>query len=60
MWNTRETSYNVMNTPYGQDTLKLLADACHLRNFPLCLYPSTVDEHRPMPCLIRSIHKLRA
>ena len=48
MWNTRETSYNVMNTPYGRDTLKVLADACHRRNFPLCLYHSIVDEHNPI------------
>lgn len=48
MWNTQETRYNVMNTPYGKDTLKLLADACHRRNFPLCLYHSIVDEHCPI------------
>ena len=48
MWNTRETSYNIMNTPYGKDTLKMLADACHRRNFPLCLYHSIMDEHNPI------------
>jgi alpha-L-fucosidase len=47
MWNTRETSYNIMNTPYGKDVLKLLADTCHRRGFPLCLYYSIVDEHQP-------------
>ena len=48
MWNTRETSYNIMNTPYGKDTLKMLADACHRRKFPLCLYHSVADEHNPI------------
>ena len=47
MWNTRETSYNIMNTPYGKDTLKMLADACHRRGFPLCLYYSVDDMHNP-------------
>ena len=48
MWGTHETSYNVTNTPYGKDTLKMIADACHRRNFPLCLYHSIVDEHNPI------------
>jgi alpha-L-fucosidase len=47
MWNTHETTYNIMNTPYGKDTLKMLADACHRRKVPLCLYYSIVDEHQP-------------
>ena len=29
MWDTGQTDYNIMNTPYGKDVLKLLADACH-------------------------------
>ncbi len=45
LWNTRQTDYNVMNTPYGKDVLKMLADACHRRGFPLCLYYSTPDMH---------------
>jgi alpha-L-fucosidase len=45
LWNTRETDYNVMNPPYGKDVLKMLADACHRRGFPLCLYYSTPDMH---------------
>jgi alpha-L-fucosidase len=47
MWNTAQTPYNVMNTPYGKDVLRQLADACHRRKFPLCLYYSIVDMHHP-------------
>jgi len=47
LWDTKETTYNTMNTPYGKDVLKMLADACHRRNFPLCLYYSIADWHQP-------------
>ncbi|MDE3149177.1 MAG: alpha-L-fucosidase, partial [Acidobacteriota bacterium] len=47
-WDTRLTPFNTMNTPYGKDVLRQLADACHRRNFPLCLYYSVVDWHSPL------------
>ena len=47
LWDTKQTAYNTMNTPYGKDLLKQLADACHRRKFPLCLYYSVVDWHQP-------------
>jgi len=47
MWDTQQTDYNIMHTPYGKDVLKMLAEACHRRNFPLCLYYSIIDEHQP-------------
>ncbi len=47
LWDTKHTDFNTMNTPYGKDALRLLADACHRRNFPLCLYYSIVDWHHP-------------
>lgn len=28
MWDTKYSDYNIMNTPYGKDVLKMLADAC--------------------------------
>lgn len=37
MWDTRETNFNIMNTPYGKDVLGMLAEECHKRNFPLVL-----------------------
>ena len=47
MWDTKETTYNIMNTPYGRDIVGLLADECHKRKFPLELYYSCVDWHHP-------------
>lgn len=45
MWNTKQTNYNVMNTPFGKDILRMLSEACHKRKFPLCLYYALVDHH---------------
>ncbi len=47
MWDTKETDFNVMHTPYGRDVLRELADECHRRNVPLVLYYSVVDWHHP-------------
>ena len=47
MWDTRETDYSIMHTPYGRDVLRMLADECHKRDFPLELYYSCVDWHHP-------------
>jgi alpha-L-fucosidase len=40
---TKQTSYNTMNTPYGKDVLRMIANACHRRGMPLCLYYSIAD-----------------
>jgi alpha-L-fucosidase len=47
LWDTKQTDYNTMNTPYGKDVLRMLADACHRRGVPLCLYYSVADWHQP-------------
>ena len=47
LWDTKHTAYNTMNTPYAKDPIRMLADACHKRNFPLCLYYSIADWHHP-------------
>jgi alpha-L-fucosidase len=47
LWDTKQTSYNTMNTPYGKDVVRMLSDACHRRGVPLCLYYSVVDWHQP-------------
>jgi alpha-L-fucosidase len=47
MWDTKFTDYNIMNTPYKKDILAMLAEECHKRKFPLCLYYSVVDWHHP-------------
>lgn len=45
MWDTQYTDYNIMNTPYGKDVLKMLADACQKHGMRLSLYYSNPDWH---------------
>ncbi len=47
LWDTKQTAFNTMNTPYGRDIVAQLADACHRRSVPLCLYYSIADWHQP-------------
>jgi alpha-L-fucosidase len=43
MWNTKQTEYNITNTPYRKDIFGMLAEVCHRRNFPICIYYSVPD-----------------
>lgn len=43
MWDTKQSDYNVMNTPYGKDILRQLADECHRQGLGLHLYYSHID-----------------
>ena len=43
MWNTQQSDYNIMHTPYGRDILKQLADECHRQGLRLHLYYSHID-----------------
>jgi alpha-L-fucosidase len=47
LWDTRQTSFNTMHTPYKKDVIGMLADACHKRKMPLCLYYSIADWNHP-------------
>jgi alpha-L-fucosidase len=47
LWDTQQTKFNTMNTPYGRDIVRQLADACHKRGVPLCLYYSIADWNQP-------------
>lgn len=47
MWDTKETDFNSMNTPYGRDIVKMFTDACHARAVPFIPYYSVVDWHHP-------------
>ncbi len=47
LWDTKQTPFNTMNTPYGRDIVGMLAEACHRRGVPLCLYYSCVDWNQP-------------
>lgn len=43
MWNTQQSDYNIMHTPYGKDIVKQLADECHKQGIGLHLYYSHID-----------------
>ena len=45
MWDTKYTDFNIMNTPYGRDVLKMLAEACEKHGMLLSLYYSNPDWH---------------
>ncbi len=47
LWDTKQTDFNVMRTPYGRDIIGQIADACHRREVPLCFYYSVADWHHP-------------
>ena len=47
LWDTKQTSFNTMNTPYKKDILAMLANECHQRKIPLCLYYSIADWNHP-------------
>jgi alpha-L-fucosidase len=47
LWDTKQTAFNTMNSPYGKDIIRMIADACHRRKIPLCLYYSIVDWNNP-------------
>jgi alpha-L-fucosidase len=45
-WNTRLSDWNIMNTPYGKDLLKQLADECRAQGMKLGFYYSLLDWNR--------------
>lgn len=47
MWDSKRTDFKVTRTPYAKDTLAMLADACHRRKMPLCVYYSLADMNHP-------------
>ena len=57
MWDTKYSDYNIMNTPYGKDVLKMLADACHKHGMLLSLYYSNPDWHHPSAYNPNSTHQ---
>lgn len=60
MWNTAQTDYNIMNTPYGKDVLKMLADACKKHGMKLSLYYSNPDWHHEYAYNPASTHQWKA
>ncbi|MBQ8356516.1 MAG: alpha-L-fucosidase [Clostridia bacterium] len=60
MWDTKETDYSIMHTPYGKDVLKMLADACQKHGMLLSLYYSCPDWHHPYGYNPASTHQWKA
>lgn len=42
-WGTKQSDWNIMNTPYGKDIVRQLADECHKQGMKLVLYYSILD-----------------
>ncbi len=42
-WDTKQSDWNIMNTPYGKDLLKQLADECRAQGMKLGFYYSLLD-----------------
>ncbi len=47
LWNTRETDYNIMNTPFGRDVVKELSNACKKAGIDFGTYYSSCDWYHP-------------
>lgn len=47
LWNTRQTDFNVMNSPLHRDVVKELAEACKKQGIAFGTYYSTTDWHHP-------------
>lgn len=46
MWDTQYSDFNIMNTPYKKDIVKMMAEECHKQGIKLYLYYSLLDWRR--------------
>ena len=47
LFDSKQTDYDVMDSPYGRDLLGPLADACRAAGVEICWYHSILDWHQP-------------
>jgi alpha-L-fucosidase len=47
LFDSKETDYDVMSTPFKRDILKELSEACAKQGITLCFYHSIMDWHHP-------------
>lgn len=47
LFDSKETDFDVMSTPFKRDILKELSDACAKQGITLCFYHSIMDWHHP-------------
>jgi alpha-L-fucosidase len=50
MFDTKYSGWNIMNTPYGKDVLKMLSDECQKQGIRLFCYYSLTDFYRADYC----------
>lgn len=60
MWDTKYTDYNIMNTPYGKDVLKMLAEECRKQGMLLSIYYSCPDWYNEFGYNPNSTHQWKA
>lgn len=46
MWDTKASDFNIMNTPYHKDIVKMIADECHKQGLKIFFYYSLLDWRR--------------
>ena len=47
MFDTKQTDFNIMNTPFHRDPMKELSEACKKYGLKFCFYYSIMDWHHP-------------
>lgn len=47
LWDTKQTDFNIMNSPFGRDVLKELSAACREAGLAFGTYHSVCDWHHP-------------
>lgn len=47
LWDSKETDYDIMNTPFGRDVVRELSDACRRGGIAFGAYYSTCDWYNP-------------
>jgi alpha-L-fucosidase len=47
LWDTKQTDFNIMHSPFGRDVVKELSAACKRAGIRFCTYYSTCDWHHP-------------
>ncbi len=47
MFNTKQTDFDIMSTPFRRDVMKELSAACKKEGIQLCFYHSIMDWHHP-------------
>jgi alpha-L-fucosidase len=47
LFDTKQTDFDIMSTPFHRDVMKELSDACRKESIRLCFYHSIMDWHHP-------------